>query len=236
MIGDLTLECAKVVSIEDKDKQGKIQINIESKFKNFKKDLLPWVIPLFSDTSSDTMSFNPPSVDSQVWILRDEYWKRFYYLTNRYFYNLFDFSKVKGLLDKCDKINKDYQNIVFRYFKDKTLIFHNNEDGSSGIVNSQGTFVYIDKDGSFVREIKKDELATIKGKMEYNIDGDVTLKSPKSSKFEIGNTVSTLGKILEELCNDLSQLTTMGSPSTHTSPTLTSQMTSLNAKIKQVFK
>lgn len=233
---DLTLECAKVVDIDDKDKKGKIQINIESKFKNFKKDLLPWAIPLFSDVCSDTMSMNLPSVDSQVWVLVDKYYKRFYYLTNRYFYNLFDFSKVKGLLDKCDKINKDYKNIAFRYFKDKTLIFHNNEDGSSGIVNSQGTFVYIDKDGSLVREVKKDELATIKGKMEYKVDGDITIKSPRTSTVEIGNTVSTLGKILEELCNDLSQLTTVGSPSTHTSPTLTTQMTTLNAKIKNVFK
>ena len=95
---DLTLETAKVVSIEDKDKQGKIQINIESKFKNIKKDLLPWAIPLFSDICSDTMSMNLPSVDSQVWILRDKYWKRFYYLTNRYFYNLFDFSNTCCLI------------------------------------------------------------------------------------------------------------------------------------------
>ena len=233
---DLTLETAKVVDINDKDKQGKIQINIESKFKNFKKDLLPWAIPLFSDTSSDTMSFNPPSVNSQVWVLVDKYYKRFYYLTNRYFYNLFDFSKVSGLLDKCDKINKDYQNITFHYFKDKTLIFHNNNDGSSGIVNSQNSIIYIDKDGSFVREINKDELSTIKGKMEYKVDGNIIIKSPKNSTVEIGNTVSTLGKILQELCDDLSKLQTIGSPGTHTSPTLTAQMTVLNTKIKNVFK
>ena len=233
---DLNLMTAKVVDIDDKDKKGKIQINIESKFKNFKKDLLPWAIPLFSDVCADTMNMNLPSVDSQVWVLVDKYYKRFYYLTNRYFYNLFDFSKVKGLLDKCNKINKDYKNITFRYFKDKTLIFHNNDDGSSGIVNSQGTFIYIDKDGSFIREVKKDESVTIKGKMEYKVDGDISIKSPRPSTLEIGNTVSTLGKILEELCNDLSQLTTVGSPATHTSPTLTAQMTSLNAKIKSVFK
>ena len=73
---DLTLETAKVTSIDDKDKQGKIQINIESKFKNFKKDLLPWAIPLISNTSDSTMSFNPPKVNSQVWVLVDKYFKR----------------------------------------------------------------------------------------------------------------------------------------------------------------
>jgi hypothetical protein len=173
LIGDLTLECAKVVSIEDKDKQGKIQINIESKkFNNVKKELLPWAIPLFSKICADTMNMDLPSVNSQVWVLIDKYYKRFYYLTNRYFYNLFDFSKVSGLLDKCDKINKDYKNIAFRYFKDKTLIFHNNEDGSSGIINSQGTIIYINKDGDLIKTIQKNEITEIKGDKEEKIQGE----------------------------------------------------------------
>ena len=235
MIGDLTLECAKVVDINDKDKQGKIQINIESKFKDFKKDLLPWAIPLFSDTSSDTMSFNPPSVDSQVWVLVDKYYKRFYYLTNRYFYNLFDFSKVNGLLNKCSKINKDYKNITFRYFKDKTLIFHNNEDGSSGIVNSHGTVIYINKEGDYIREINKDEEVTIKGKMDYKANGSVTIRS-LASTIEIGNAVGTLGSVLLELCTALSSVVTIGSPAVHTSPTLTAFMGELIPKITAIFR
>lgn len=225
---ELTLETAKVVDINDKDKQGKIQINIESRFKDFKKDDYPWAIPLLSDISESTMSFNPPKEGSQVWILVDKYYKRFYYLTNRYFYNLFDFSKVSGLLDKCDKINKDYKNIRFTYYLDGTLLFHNNNDGSSGIVTSQGTFAYIDKYGDFVRNIEKDEIAEIKG--------NITLKSSTNGLLEFGNTVSTLGSILQELCQDLSNLTTVGSPAQHTSPTLSTQMVNLISKIKSVFK
>ena len=265
---DLTLETAKVVDIDDTDRQGKIQINIESRFKDFKKDDYPWAIPLLSDVSESTMSFNPPKVNSQVWVLVDKYWKRFYYLTNRYFYNLFDFSKVSGLLDKCNKINKDYKNIRFNYYEDGTLLFHNNNDGSSGIVTSQGSFVYIDKDGDFVRNIEKDEITEIKGNreekikgkntveidgnseitykgkdiknitsnMEYTTKGQIILKSSTPSLVEIGNTVTTLGSILQELCTDLSSLTTTGSETTHTSPTLTSQMLTLLPKIKMTFK
>ena len=77
---ELTLETAKVVSVDDPDKQGKIQINIESKMKGVKKELLPWAIPLFSHTSSNTLSNHPPKENSQVWVLVDKYWKRFYYL------------------------------------------------------------------------------------------------------------------------------------------------------------
>ena len=267
MIGDLTLYCAKVTDIDDKDKQGKIQINIESHFKDFKKDDYPWAIPLLSDVSESTMSFNPPKVDSRVWVLVDKYFKRFYYLTNRYFYNLFDFSKVSGLLDKCNKINKDYKNIRFNYYEDGTLLFHNNNDGSSGIVTSQGTVIYIDKDGDLVRNVEKDEITeikgnkneTIKGKNIVNIDGnsDITIKGndtrsvtsnidynakgniklkSTTSTVEIGNTISTLGSILQELCTDLSSLTTVGEMGPATSPTLTAQMQSLLVKIKMVFK
>jgi len=268
LIGDLTLETAKVVDIDDTDKQGKIQINIESRFKDFKKDDYPWAIPFISNVSESTMSFNPPKVGSQLWVLRDTYWKRFYYISNRYFYNLFDFSKVSGLLDKCDKINKDYKNIRFNYYEDGTLLFHNNNDGSSGIVNSQGTVIYIDKDGDFVRNISKNEIIevkgdrkeTIKGKNEVEIDGNsetiikgketrnitsnleyttkanVKIKSTTTGLLEFGNNVATLGSLLSELCQDLSALTTVGSPASHTSPTLTAQMLALIPRIKAVFK
>lgn len=266
---DLTLETAKVVDIDDPKKEGKIQINIESKFKNFKKDLLPWAIPLISNTSDSTMSFNPPKIGSQVWILRDEYWKRFYYISNRYFYNLFDFSKISGLLTKCDKINNEYKNIKFNYYEDGTLLFHNNKDGSSGIINSKGTIIYIDSEGNFVKNINKDEIIeingdkneTIKGKYtskitkdcEYNINGkdirsvnsnidytsngSIRLKSKTINQVEIGNAINTLGSILQELCYDLTMLTTTGSEYSHSaSPIFIGLINSLQSKVKLTFK
>lgn len=269
MISDLTLECAKVIDIDDKDQQGKIQINIESRFKNFKKDLLPWAIPLISDTSNSTMSFNPPSVGSQVWVLTDKFYKRFYYISNRYFYNLFDFSKISGLLNKCNKINKDYKNIRFTYFADGSLIFHNNNDGSSGIINSQGTYIYIDSEGSLIKTINKDEIidmngnrtenikgkvnGTIQGNSEYTINGkevrtsmlsseyssngSISLKSKTIGQVEIGNTISTLGNLLTELCADLSSImivSPIGSPQPAT-PDFIARISSLMAKIKLVL-
>ena len=268
MINDLILETAKVVDINDPSKKGMIQINIESRMGNIKKELLPWAIPLFSDVSDRSMSNHLPKVNSQCWILRDTYWKRFYYLTNRYFYNLFDFSKISGLLDKCDKINKEYKNIRFNYYEDGTLLFHNNSDGSSGIITSSNTFLYVDKDGSFINKIAKnyeievkekkteiineDNEFTIKGNREGTINGkdnlnvksdieyftnaNIKVKSKTNGIVEVGNSLNTLGSILTELCQDLSQLVTTGAPTSHTSPTLTAQMLSLLTKIKMTFK
>lgn len=265
---DLKLYTGKVISIDDLDKEGKIQISIESVSEGWRKDLLPWAIPLISNVSNGTMEMHLPKEGSQVWVLVDKYFKRFYYLSNRYFYNLFDFSKVSGLLDKCDKIDTEYKNIDFKYFADKTLLFHNNSDGSSGIITSQGTLIYIDKDGTLVKEIEKDEKITIKGNKEETIKGketievngqsssiyknkrtidcksslevntqnSITIKAKTPSLLEIGNTITTLGSILTELCQDLSTLTTQGNAYTQTSPTLTAQMASLLPKIKLTFK
>ena len=265
---DLSLRTAKVISIDDPDKQGKIQISIESVSDGWNKDLLPWAIPLISNVADGTMEMHLPKEGSQIWVLVEKYYKRFYYISNRYFYNLFDFSNVSGLLDKCDKIDTEYKNIDFKYYLDGTLLFHNNSDGSSGIITSQGTLMYIDKEGTLVKEIEKDEKITIKGNKEETIKGkenieingqssttyknkrtidcksslevntqsSITIKAKTPSLLEIGNTITTLGYVLAEICQDLSSLQTVGSPANHTSPTLTSQMLALLPKIKSTFK
>lgn len=200
---ELKLTTAKVISIDDPDKEGKIQISIESVSEGWRKDLLPWAIPLISNVSNGTMEMHLPKEGSQVWVLVDKYYKRFYYISNRYFYNLFDFSKVSGLLDKCDKINTEYKNIDFKYFADKTLLFHNNSDGSSGIITSQGTLIYIDKDGTLVKEIEKDETITVNGDKKETVKGKNTV--------EIGDDSTTTykGKKVEE-CKSSYECTTQG--------------------------
>lgn len=184
---DLTLKTAKVISIDDKDKQGKIQISIESVSNDWDKNLLPWAIPLISNVADGTMEMHLPKENSQVWVLVDQYYKRFYYISNRYFYNLFDFSNVSGLLDKCDKIDTEYKNIDFKYFADKTLLFHNNADGSSGIITNQGTLMYIDKEGTLIKEIEKNEKTTIKGDKEEIIKGKENIEVDGQSSITYKN-------------------------------------------------
>ena len=265
---ELKLYTGKTISIDDPDQQGKIQISIESVSEGWRKDLLPWAIPLISNVSNGTMEMHLPKEGSQVWVLVDKYFKRFYYLSNRYFYNMFDFSKVSGLLNKCDKIDTEYKNIDFKYYLDGTLLFHNNSDGSSGIITSQGTLIYIDKDGTLVKEIEKDETITVNGDKKETVKGkntveigddstttykgkkveeckssyecisqtSITLKSKTPSLIEIGNSISTLGSILTELCQDLASLTIQGTGVPQTSPKLTAQMATLLPKIKSTFK
>ena len=263
---ELKLYTGKAISTDDPDKEGKIQISIESVSEGWRKDLLPWAIPLISNVSNGTMEMHLPKEGSQVWVLVDKYYKRFYYLSNRYFYNLFDFSKVSGLLNKCDKINKEYKNIDFKYYEDGTLLFHNNSDSSSGIIQLEGTLIYLNSEGSIIHNIARDEIHEIKNDLNCNVSGDsnlscknnIELPSDKSVNFSskssmnfsskssinitsnslisLGNSVGTIGSVLIELCNDLSSLSTTGNSNLHTSPTLTAQMVSLIPKINSIFK
>lgn len=201
---ELKLYTGKAISIDDPDKQGKIQISIESVSEGWRKDLLPWAIPLISNVSDSTMEMHLPKEGSQIWVLVDKYYKRFYYISNRYFYNLFDFSKVSGLLNKCNKIDTEYKNIDFKYYLDGTLLFHNNSDGSSGIITNQGTLMYIDEEGTLVKEIKKDEIISVNGDKKETINGNKIIEIS-------GQSTSTYkGKKIEE-CKSSYECTSQGS-------------------------
>lgn len=247
---DFKLYDATVIDTDDKDKQGKIKIKILPYFEKIQDEGLPWAIPFIQDSTSKTLANDLPSVGSTIRVLVSDNWKRFYYLGNRYFYNLFDFSKVSDKLSKLSNIDTNYKNVIFRMFEDKSLTFHNISDGSHGFIQSSGSYVYFDKDGSIITSSEKDIKITHKGKLEYQNDGDISIKS--KGKFEvksdmsmdlkskglinIANNTQSLGGILLELMTDLSTLTTVGSPTNHTSPTLTSQMTTLMSKLESLLK
>ena len=94
----------------------------------------------------------------------------------------------------------------------------------------------ITKDGVKVTSDKKIETKT---KEETNItaDKDLQFKSNKSGKLDIGNTVATLGALIEEFIDDVVGAQTVGSPAAHTiSPATVAKLNALKAKWKQVFK
>lgn len=256
---DFKLYDATVIDTDDTDKQGKIKIRIQPYFENIEVEGLPWAIPFVQDSTSKTLCNDLPSVNSTVRVLVSDNWKRFYYLGNRYFYNLFDFSKVSDKLSNLKNIDTEYKNLKFRMFEDGGIIFHNISDGSHGFIQSTGTYIYFDKNGSIITSSEKDIDISHKGELKYENEGkvtihtkdDLTLKSDKkiniestsdvsikstTSLVDIGNNVSSLGKILLELMTDLSALVTIGSPTNHTSPTLTAQMGTLITKLSSTFK
>lgn len=262
---DLTLETAKVISIDDSEQQGKIQIKIESKGEGWDDEHLPWAIPLFSNVSNSSLEFHPPAIDSEIWVLVDKYYKRFYYLSNRYFYNLFDYSKVDGLLKKCEAINTEYKNLDFKYYNDGTLMFHNNSDSSCGIITPQGLLIYVDENSSFIEKIPSDKNISIDGDKNETVQGDSTIENKgnvkvsskrytvsasssldisaqskvsiksKSNLVELGNAKFTLGSILKELCQDLLSINMISPSGPCTDPMLATNIMVLLNKINGTF-
>ena len=251
---ELSLYTAIAVSIDDEDKQGKVRIRILPEQEKLDEDLLPWAMPFILHLSENTLQNDLPEEGSTIRVLVDKTWKRFYYLGNRYFNGLYDFSKVTDALDSAsvENVDKEYKNLHFMLYADGTLTFHNDSDGSHGIIQSTGSFAVLNADGSIYASSEKDidikgkgkvsmlfeEDIDIKGKSKISMlfGDDISFKGEKTNKIEIGNAIDTLGGILGTLMDNLASLKTIGSPSTHTSPELTAQMTALKAKLEQVFK
>ena len=184
---ELFLESAEVVSIEDENLHARIQIRLLPKLDGVDDDLCPWAIPFFSHNSSGksetlTMEQDLPEVGATIWVLRDTYYKRFYYLSKRYFETVFDSTKITDIFDNIgsniddlesddnvsDSINPLSENITinddnpfinlkFESYQENSLSFHNNVDGTHGFIQctigDTPTFVIMDKDGNLLTNV-----------------------------------------------------------------------------------
>lgn len=155
---ELLLKNARVIDINDPDKQGKIKIRILPELEMVEESLLPYAIPFSTTLSESEISNNLPLINSTIRVLVDKYWKRFYYIGNRYFYNLFDFSKVSDKLNNINDINKDYENIKFTLHRDGGLEFHNTLDSSHGYIHKSGSYILMDSDGNIKADSKANKI------------------------------------------------------------------------------
>ena len=92
-------------------------------------------------------------------------------------------------------------------------------------------------DAEIKRTIKKALTLETQDALTLTAQKDVGLKSSGSGKLELGNTVATLGAMINDLLGYLASLKTVGSPASHTaSPDFIAQIQALKAKWGQVFK
>ena len=89
--------------------------------------------------------------------------------------------------------------------------------------------------------IETDKKITLKDKegFTYETEGDVFLKSSKTGKLEVGNSVATLGAMISDLLDALSDSApvTYGSPASHMfMPSFIAKITAIKTKWGQVFK
>lgn len=196
MSEELFLHTAQVMKIDDEDKQGKVQIKILPEME--KVEDFPWAMPFVTHLSENTLENDLPEENSIIRVLVDKTWKRFYYLPNRYFYGLYDFSKISDTLEDADLDNVDteYKNLHFRLFADGTLIFHNDSDGSHGLIQSTGSYTVFNADGSLLANIQKD--------IKVNQEGDTDYTQKGNTKFsQEGNVDCTIEKDITLTVKDM---------------------------------
>lgn len=142
---------AKVISIDDPDTKGKIQIQILPELKDIATSNLPWAIPFISHSSSSEIENDLPIVGSLVRVLVSNRWKRFYYLPNRFFEDLFNFTNVSNTISKASEITGTaYKDLKFRLYKDGGLEFHNNNTGEHGFIHKSGSYQVFDANGNII--------------------------------------------------------------------------------------
>ena len=87
--------------------------------------------------------------------------------------------------------------------------------------------------------ITTDKKITLKDKegFTYETEGEISIKSSKQGTVEVGNSVATLGALIDDLLGYLAQLKTVGSPASHTAaPDFSANIQALKTKWGQVFK
>ena len=87
-------------------------------------------------------------------------------------------------------------------------------------------------------EVTKDGINITTNKdTKITADGNLEYKSNKTGFIDIGNTVATLGALIEEFIDDVSGAQTVGSPANHViDPSTIAKLTALKTKWKKVFK
>jgi hypothetical protein len=189
----LVLRKGIVIDIDDPDKKGKIKIRVLPDLKNVNDNLLPWFSPFISRNSTSIMSNDLLEVGSKVRVLIRKDYQRGYYLSNMYFYGLFNFDTISKKLSSSGLINNiDYKNLVFRLYLDGGLEFHNNSTGEHGYIHKSGSIYFIDKDGYYhSKDFKSNEIVTSSTGIDLN-DANGNTISMKSSYVLINNNLKVL--------------------------------------------
>jgi hypothetical protein len=187
---NLNLMTAKVISIDDPDKEGKIKIKISPAHKDLKDIDLPWAVPFTTMLFSSTSQNDLPEINSILWVLVQEDWQRFYFIGNRYFYDYFSFNDILSQLNQATEITgKTYTDLKFRLYKDSGLDFHNNNTGEHGFIHKSGSYTVFDANGNMCVNTKTKDVK-VKG---MNVEVEATTKvTVKGSNVEINATTATI--------------------------------------------
>lgn len=183
---ELNLYIGRVISTNDTDKQGRVQIKFLPEMKDVKDDDCPWCVPFFGNSSEDEIIQDFPPDDTLVWCLADSNFYEKYYLGRYNTKGTYDFDTVKDLLEKfsdADTSDSDYQYLKFYLYEDGGLSFYNTNNGEKGFLNKNETYTLYDKDGNYYIYGKDKKITVYNDKSTLLVDtnGDTSIENENSS-------------------------------------------------------
>lgn len=208
---------AKVIDNNDKDKKGKVQVQILPEFNNvLDPSILHWAKPYY-DKAGGSMSageHNPPEKDSYIKvIIEDKYWKEVFYLDEEYI----DGNNSYQLLDQWSSMFPDmqtpvYPNPRFTKYKEGTVVFRNSETGELGLLHKSGTYIYFDDQGKIkIDSLGQDiEIKCNNAKIEATADAGI-----KCNNALIESTIDTEIKCVNANINASAEIKLGGDSATN---------------------
>ena len=148
----------------------------------------------------------------------------------------------------CMMPTGEYTRKIYNKMEDPTIsieVDQETDGDEKATITVHGMVITATKDDGL--HITTDKKITLKDKEGFNYDtegdasisakGAVTVKSKASGTLEFGNSVATLGALIDDLLGYLAQLKTVGSPASHTAaPDFIANIQVLKTKWGQVFK
>jgi hypothetical protein len=216
---DYILTNAKVIDINDSEKKRRVKVQPLPELKDVIGTTdLPWAIPFSTFNSSSIMENDLPEVNSLIRLLVSNDWKRFYYLNNRFFYDVFNYTTIDTKLGTItDLSNKDYQNMIFRLYKDGGLDFHNNTNGDHGYLHKSGSYTLFDDAGNIITNANGKEMQINNaGKITFTSTGTLDIKG--SAVTVEGTATATLKAPATNITGGTLTINGTATPPTGTGP------------------
>lgn len=143
---NVNLFLGKVISTDDPDQKGKIQIKLIPEFNGVPDSDCPWVPCFFNQ------QLNNIAIDDLVWVLANNNSfqpNEMYYIPKYFVDGLINYADVTDILNNItDKGTNNYKDIRFTLYPDGSLIYFNISTGEKAIVQSDGSYMLIDTSGN----------------------------------------------------------------------------------------
>ena len=199
----------KVVSLDDPDKKGRIQIQVLPELSDIPSSDSPWCMPMFGQ------QINNIAINDILWCLIGDSWQtnEMYYMPKYFVNGLIDFTDVTDILNNVtDSGTNTYKDLKFTLYPDGSLIYFNMNSGEKGLIQKDNSYFVWDKDGNvFIKSIGKIKI--------YN---SVSLK----------DILKDLQDVVKNMLTPLSWIDGSGKPVTYTNAI--SDLTKINTVLTNI--